>query len=283
MRISTIVLALMFFAVLGAAQARHRVILEGGFVQGGLVIGHVVPGASVRLGDKNIRVDPVGRFIVGFGRDHPADAELTVTYQDGAQEKRALSIAKREYDLQRVDGVPQSRVTPPAEVLARIKAEGQKKRAARNVNADSNGYDTVFKWPATGPITGVYGSQRIYNGTPKNPHFGVDVGAPKGTPVTAPAPGIVTLAEDDMYYEGGLIFVDHGMGLISVFMHLSSVDVAVGDTVAQGDLIGKIGATGRATGAHLDWRMYWTDQRIDPQLLVEPMEAVMATETPSEN
>ncbi len=254
------------------AHAYPRVILDGDFVQGGLVLGHAAPGASVMLGDKTIRVDKTGRFLIGFGRVHPVTAQLTITHQSGAQEVRTLSVAQREYNIQRVEGVPQSRVTPPPEGLGRIKEEGKIKRAARSQETESKGYDATFNWPAHGPITGVYGSQRVYNGTPKNPHFGVDIGAPTGTEVVAPAPGIVTLAEPDMYFEGGLIFVDHGMGLVSVFMHLSSVDTEVGKAVRQGDSIGKIGATGRVTGPHLDWRMYWTDQRVDPALLVGPME-----------
>lgn len=289
-----IVIAILSFFVLVApnsAIAHQRVILEGRFMQGGLVLGHAAPGAKIELDSKAIRVDGIGRFLIGFGRDHPPSVQLKVTYPNGSQELRELTIRGRDYAIQRVDGVPQSRVTPPPEVLSRIKSEGQKKRAARQLdahsdadgNADSKGYDSAFVWPALGPITGVYGSQRVYNGTPKNPHFGVDVGGPVGAPVVAPAPGVVTLAEDDMYYEGGLIFVDHGLGLISVFMHLSSVDVSVGEIVAQGTPIGKIGATGRVTGPHLDWRMYWQDQRVDPALLVEPMgDAIAKTSSDEE-
>ena len=138
-----------------------------------------------------------------------------------------------------------------------------------------------FQWPAIGPISGVYGSQRIYNGTPRSPHYGVDVAVPTGTPVLAPSSGVVTLAEPDLFYSGGTIILDHGFRLSSSFLHLSKVHVAVGQEVKQGELIGEVGATGRATGPHLDWRMSWRNQRIDPQLLAPPMPAQVPASSPS--
>lgn len=264
----------LIFTVLGASvQANDaRVSFEGDFVQGGLIRGAAEAGASVRLDGKSVLVDEEGLFIFGFGRDHPGTAELKVTFSDANEDVRQLIIQDREYQVQRIDGIPPKYVSPPPEVLERIAQEGRLKREARSRGLEGSGYKAKFEWPLTGPITGVYGSQRIFNGEPKRPHFGVDVAAPNGADVVAPASGTVTLAQPDMYYEGGLIFIDHGMGLISVFMHLSGVSVADGDVVAQGDVIGKVGATGRSSGAHLDWRMFWTDQRIDPQLLVDPME-----------
>lgn len=262
-----------FTLIASLSQASDsRVLLEGDFIQGGLIIGSTEEGSDVSLDGKSVLVDDTGFFIFGFGRDHAESAELIITFADKSEEIRHLTVNSREYEIQRIEGIPSKYVTPPPEVLERIKQEGQKKRQARNRNGSGTGYKAKFEWPLTGPITGVYGSQRVFNGEPKRPHFGVDVAAPNGADVVAPAPGTVTLAEADMYYEGGLIFLDHGMGLISVFMHLSGVSVADGDVVAQGDAIGKVGATGRSSGAHLDWRMFWTDQRIDPQLLVGLME-----------
>ena len=177
--------------------------------------------------------------------------------------------------MQRIEGVPQQTVTPSDEHLERIRVEREKVRAAKSRRLPStDGLVAVqqgFVWPVTGRISGVYGSQRIYNGTPGTPHYGVDVARPEGTPVLAPAAGEVTLAEPDLFYSGGTVILDHGYGFSSSFLHLSEVSVSVGDYLTPGDLIGAIGATGRATGPHLDWRMSWFNQRIDPQLLVPPM------------
>jgi murein DD-endopeptidase MepM/ murein hydrolase activator NlpD len=166
-------------------------------------------------------------------------------------------------------------VTPPEEQLVRIRKERQLVRAAKARRIENEGHLKAvlsgLSWPATGRISGVYGSQRFYNGTPGNPHYGVDVARPTGTPVHAPGPGVVTLAEPDLFYSGGTIILDHGYGLSSSFLHMSQIDVRVGDVLETGDIMGAIGATGRATGPHLDWRMSWFNQRVDPQLLVPPM------------
>ena len=161
-------------------------------------------------------------------------------------------------------------VTPPPELLARIREEGAIVRAARAFDTAETHLFAPFAWPARGPISGVYGSQRVLNGEPRQPHFGVDIAAPEGTPVRAPAGGEIRLAEVDLYYSGGTVILDHGHGLSSTFLHMSRVDVAVGQRVAQGEVIGAIGATGRVTGAHLDWRMNWFERRLDPALLVAP-------------
>ena len=166
-------------------------------------------------------------------------------------------------------------MTPPQEELDRIARERvlvRDAKAARLERPDLlSAVKAGMRWPLLGPITGVYGSQRVYNGTPRSPHYGVDVAAPTGQPVRAPSPGVVTLAEPDLFYSGGTVILDHGYGLSSSFLHLSNVSVSVGQEVAVGDVIGAVGATGRATGPHLDWRMSWFDQRVDPQLLVPSM------------
>ncbi len=250
--------------------------LQGHLTQGGLVWGQVEPGSQVSLGDQALSVLPNGVVLLGFGRDASERAELRVVTAT-AECRQSLSIATRQYNIQRVEGVPQKTVTPSKEHQERIareralvsKAKGQ--RFARpDWLADAiNG----FEWPAVGPVSGVYGSQRVYNGKPGSPHYGVDVAIPTGSPVTAPSSGVVTLAEPDLFFSGGTIIVDHGYGLSSSFLHLSKVSVAVGQEVATGDLIGEVGASGRATGPHLDWRMSWKGERIDPQLLVPPMPA----------
>lgn len=245
--------------------------LEGAMLQGGFATGVVPEGTRIQFADRTVPIAPDGRFIVGFGRDFPTTARFEVTYPDGRKEIHEEAIEGREYNVQRIDGLPPKFVTPPPETLARIKQEGALKREARSVLSVSEGFREQFVWPATGIITGVYGSQRFYNGEPRRPHYGVDVAAPAGTLVKAPAAGVVTLAEPDMYYEGGLIFLDHGLGLISAFLHLGELKVAVGDRVAQGAPLAEIGSTGRSTGAHLDWRIFWLNQRLDPTLLAGPM------------
>ena len=257
----------------GVACAEPCTTLAGNAIQGGILRGHTLPSATVTFADITVPVLPDGAFLLGLGRDMPRSNELTITTDETCVQQ--VTVAAREYRLQEITGVPQQTVTPSEEHLERIRAERGKVRTAKAQRlALDDGFRAVrdgFAWPVTGRISGVYGSQRIYNGTPGTPHYGVDVARPTGTPVTAPAAGRVTLAEPDLFYSGGTVILDHGYGLSSSFLHLSEVSVSVGDQLAPGDLIGAIGATGRATGPHLDWRMSWFNQRIDPQLLVPPM------------
>ncbi|MGH6946845.1 MAG: M23 family metallopeptidase [Kiloniellales bacterium] len=259
-------------AALGAARAADSALsLSGARTQGGLLLGETLPGAEVFLDQKPVAVSPEGRFLVGFGREAAPMATLRVLLPDGREFLEPLEIARRDYQIQRIDGLPQSMVTPPEEVLKRIADDNAKVAAARAVALTETLYASGFVWPALGPVSGVYGSQRILNGEPRQPHYGVDVAAPRGTPVVAPADGLVTLAERDLYYTGGTIILDHGYRLSSTLMHLDSVTVAVGQRVEQGEQVGTLGATGRATGPHLDWRMNWFEERIDPALLAGPM------------
>jgi len=216
-------------------------------------------------------VTPDGRFIFGFGRDAPPLARLTVTLPDGKVDERELQIAQRDYDIQRIDGIAKDYVSPPAEVLARIRADSEAAAKARSADRAETDFDSGFAWPVLGPISGVYGSQRILNGEPRQPHFGVDVAGPVGTPVRAPADGVVTLAHPDMYFSGATLIIDHGFGLSSSFLHLEKILVSEGQVVRRGEVVALMGKSGRVTGAHLDWRMNWRDERIDPALLVPPM------------
>ena len=245
--------------------------LEGDFQPGGLLWGRVKPKTSVAFNGVNVPVLADGGFVLGLGRDAPATLELEIDDVLGC----AIDIKRRQYRISRVEGVPQRTVTPPEEQLVRIRAERQRVRSAKAKRVQRQDFLEAVKaglaWPVTGRISGVYGSQRFYNGKPGNPHYGVDVARPTGTPVLSPGPGVITLAEPDLFYSGGTVILDHGYGLSSSFLHMSRIDVSVGDEVQTGDPIGAIGATGRATGPHLDWRMSWFNQRIDPQLLVPPM------------
>lgn len=273
MRIFGLVAAVALALVPLAAPRAEPVRLDGRLIQGGLVHGVTDPAAEVSLDGRRVRVSQAGRFIIGFGRDAPGTARLEVRLPDGRVERRELAIEQRTYQVQRIDGLPAKMVTPPEEVLARIRAEAARIAAARAVDRPEPDFETGFVWPVTGPISGIYGSQRVLNGEPRRPHFGIDIAAPAGTPVKAPADGVVALAEADLYFTGGTVLIDHGHGLTSAYSHLQEVWVAAGARLRQGDPIGAVGATGRATGAHLDWRLNWFDQRLDPAFVVPPMPA----------
>ena len=243
--------------------------LDGEAVQGGLIFGKTHPGARVSLEDTEIMVAPDGSFVIGFGRDETGSRTLFVREASGETETTELNIAQREYKIERVDGLPPRTVTPDPEASERIRQEIALVTSARTRRDPKPWYEEGFAWPASGRISGVYGSQRVLNGEPRRPHYGLDIAAPTGSPVYAPADGIITLAHPDMYFSGGTIILDHGQGLSSSFLHLSKILVEAGTTVKKGDLIAEIGATGRASGPHLDWRMNWLNQRVDPQLLFE--------------
>lgn len=243
--------------------------LKGSLTQGGMAIGRVPAGSKVSLEGRKLRVSADGVFVMGFDRDAGPTARIDVVYPDGRAEHHAVKVEQRDFPIQRVDGLPPSKVTPGPEALKRIRREQAMIDRARAVDAARTDFAFPFIRPVEGRISGVFGSQRILNGKPRRPHYGIDYAAPKGTPVKAPAPGVVTLVHDDMYFSGGTIILDHGHGISSVFIHLSRIDVETGQRAARGDLIGAVGATGRATGPHLHWGMNWFDKRLDPQLLME--------------
>ncbi|MET0081545.1 MAG: M23 family metallopeptidase [Sedimenticola sp.] len=245
--------------------------LEGDAVQGGLMQGRVEPGSKVMVDKTRVRVSREGVFLVAFGRDHGDSSVIRITYPDGSEERQTVKVAKREYRIQRIDGLPKRKVVPKKEDLERIRRESAMIGKARRRDDARTGFLSGWIWPVEGPISGVYGSQRILNGKPRRPHFGVDIAVPVGTPVRSPADGIVTFTHDDMFFSGGTMIVDHGHRLSSSFLHLHKILVKQGQHVKQGDIIAEVGKTGRVTGAHLDWRMNYHAHRIDPQLLVPPM------------
>ncbi len=249
--------------------------------QGGIVRGRVPAGSELSMlgaesmGDaalaiRNLRVGSKGEFVFGVGRDASGPVRLHLETSDGMACDFEVTVALREWKLERVDGVPESTVDPPPAIAARIEREQALVAKARERDDERSDFEISFDWPLTGRISGVYGSQRIYNGKPKSPHSGLDVAAAKGNPVLAPAGGIVTFANPDLYLTGGTVLVDHGHGLSSSFLHLSRLDVRVGQRVEKGQAIGLVGATGRATGPHMHWGMNWFGVRVDPQLLVDP-------------
>ena len=243
--------------------------LEGLLIQGGLVQGRTDADATVMFEGRPVRVSAGGVFLIGFDRNFPAKATLSVISADGNKETRTLNIKQRSYKTQRIDGLPPKMVTPSEKDLERIRAESAQIKRTRARDDARTDFLGGFIWPAVGRISGVYGSQRVLNGEPRRPHYGVDVAVPTGTPVLAPADGIVSLAHPDMYFTGGTLIVDHGHGLVTSYFHLSRVLVKQDQPVRQGDVIAEVGATGRVTGAHLHWSLNLFDQPLDPQLLMK--------------
>ncbi len=277
---SSLLIFLLFFTGIVTAQDFTReaiaqdIELYGEWIQGGVIRGEIIDASvsKLRLNDKKIDVLQEGSqrfFIFGFGRD--AKLKQKLSYQKNNQLfSKIYKLTKRDYKIQRINGLPKSKVSVDEKHLDRIYKEYALSKKARAVLSQHNGFNQVFSPPLYGIITGVYGSQRILNGKPRRPHFGIDVAAATGTPVYAPASGIVTLTHDNMFFSGGTLIVDHGLGLSSTFIHLHKILVKNGQEVKQGQIIAEVGATGRVTGAHLDWRMNWFDQRVDPTLILSP-------------
>jgi murein DD-endopeptidase MepM/ murein hydrolase activator NlpD len=241
-------------------------------VQSGYVIVKTAPRASIMLDDEDVgEASADGLFVIGFDRDAPDRCGITVQTAD-AEVSRRLSIAPLQYDVQKIDGLPQDQVTPtdPA-LLARIAQEAKRKAAGFASDIDSDGFKGGFSLPlpeGSFRQSARFGGQRILNGVPERPHYGSDLAAPIGTPVMAPADGQVSFAETGLHYEGALILIDHGQGLVSAYLHLSKVEVAAGQKVKRGQLIGAVGKEGRATGPHLCWRMKWRGRNMDPMQMV---------------
>lgn len=243
--------------------------MAGTAIEGGIILGRAAPGQRLSLDGAPLALSDDGQFIIGFHRESDAPARLTVTGPAGNSRTTTLAVAQREYDIQRIDGLKRDHVTPPQEVLDRISADSAAVRAARGAldAGDQDGdFLAGFDMPVSGTVTGVYGSQRILNGEPRQPHYGIDIAAPAGTPVLAPAGGRVTLVRD-LYFSGWTVLMTHGLGLNSAFLHLQSVDVMAGDEVPRGAVIGYVGSTGRSTGPHLDWRLDWQGRRLDAALV----------------
>ncbi len=242
--------------------------------QGALVIGNVAPGSKVRYADRDLLVGPDGAVVFGVGRDEKGPVTVDVRERDGRHDQIAIEVTPRDWPVERIEGVPPETVEPPPDIAERIRREQARVVAARQRNDAREEFLETFVWPVEGRISGRFGSQRVYvvkgKDVPKSPHPGMDIAVPQGTPVKAPAGGIVTFADANLYLTGGTILIDHGHGISSNFLHLSRVDVKVGDRVEQGQVIGAVGMTGRATGPHLHWGMNWFDVRLDPLLLMEP-------------
>lgn len=266
------VLALLICAVAAAdAVSRFPLELKGEWRQGNVILGRTQPDVDLKYNGRSLRVSPQGEFIIALDRDEKPDAELVLKSADGGAETHRYTVARREWQIQRIDGLPQDKVNPPAKALKRIKQEQALISAARNLDSPLTAFTQAFIWPSTGRISGVFGSQRILNGEKKNPHYGVDVAVPTGTSVRAPADGVISLAQPDLYYTGGTVMIDHGHGLSTIVVHLSKLMVKQGESVSQGQVIALSGMTGRATGPHLHWGINWFNSKVDPELLVPAM------------
>ncbi len=270
-RALALVAATAVASLVSAAEQNTIIELHGDFTQGGLLFGKAPADSKVVWGGREVRTTPEGDYVIGLGRDNRTPMMLRLETADGETHQQVYEIAKRDYKMQNITGISKKIMSPSEEDLQRIRKEGALVGQARKVDSDRADFLVAFEWPLIGPITGVFGSQRVYNGVPSRPHYGVDVAAPTGTEVRAPVGGVITLAYDNMFYSGGTLMIDHGYGLNSSFLHLSRILVKQGDVVSQGQVVAEVGATGRVTGAHLDWRMNWYDQRVDPQLLVSAM------------
>lgn len=252
-----------------AAADEARIVFPARASQGALVIGKVPPGASVHYAGRALRVSAYGSVVFGVGRDERGPLSVSVENPDGSRRELRIDVDARDWPVERVDGVPPKTVEPPPEIAERIRREQARVAEVRQLDGTNIDFAAAFAQPVGGRISGRFGRQRVYNGKPGSAHSGMDVAAPAGTPVAAPAGGVVTFADPDLYLTGGTVVLDHGYGVSSNFLHLSRIDVAVGDRVEQGGVIGAVGATGRATGPHLHWGMNWFDVRIDPQLVLQ--------------
>ncbi|MFA9462106.1 M23 family metallopeptidase [Thiohalorhabdus sp. Cl-TMA] len=243
--------------------------LKGTFQPGGMVLGKTSPGTTVIFRGQPLRVSENGAFLLGFGRDDQGEAELTLVSDSGEKRTEVLRIPPRDYPTQRIEGLPERLVTPLPRDLADILLDRIMVREARSHESALSGFRSAFQWPVDGRISSVYGSQRILNGEPRQPHLGVDIAAPAGTTVRAPAPGRVRLIAEDLFFSGKTLVVDHGHGLSSSYLHLREVMVEEGTLLRQGQPMAKVGSTGRVTGAHLDWRLTLFGCSLDPVLVAE--------------
>ena len=257
-----ILISLVFLLI---ATSSFAVTFDGKFIQGSFILGKTEPGSEVFIDKQKVKVTSGGYFAFGLGRDRKNDVVITIN-----EKKIVKKVFKRKYKIQRIDGLEEKKVTPPEEVYERIKRENQLIGEARVINSDLTFFKNKFSIPVENTIiTGVYGSQRVLNGKPKWPHYGLDFAADEGTKIKAMLDGTVTLAEPDLFYTGGTLIFDHGHGISTLYMHMEKILVKKGQKIKQGDIIGTVGSTGRTTGAHLDVRLNWFQTRLDPATVLD--------------
>ena len=260
-------LLLVFISILYSNFAYSK-ILPSSILQGGLVVGQLETGDTLKLNGNSIKLSNDKYFVFAIDRDEIGPMNITVLENDKIISINQIKVIKRDYEIQRINGLPKKMVTPDEEVIKRIIADNKIIVKAKELDLDNTFFKKNFLMPTDGIISGVFGSQRILNDVPKSPHKGLDIAAPEGQTILSTNDGIVTLAEDNLYYTGGTIIIDHGHGVKSIYAHMSSVDVVAQQKVSKGEMIGKVGSTGRSTGPHLHWGVMWFNQYVDPQLLV---------------
>ena len=265
---SSIVYRIFLIFLIITFSSANAIEFKGKFIQGHFILGKTNPKAKIIIGKKEVKVSKEGFFVFGIDRDRKFDLVFTKII-DGKKEKTIKKVLKRKYKIQRIDGLPENKVTPPESVYKRIKKENNAIGEARAINSDLVFFKEKFIMPVEGIISGVYGSQRILNGKPRWPHYGIDIAAKQGTIIKSSGSGVVTMAEDDLYYTGGTIIMDHGHGISTIYSHLENVLVSIGDQINQGDVIGTVGSTGRSTGPHLDFRINWFQTRLDPMSVLK--------------
>ncbi|NQZ82279.1 MAG: M23 family metallopeptidase [Colwellia sp.] len=269
MKLPVLLLMTSMFSIMFSIEAAADIQLSGEIKQGALILGKTKSNNKVTFDGKPIMVSKNGDFVFGFGRDDDKQHKLVITTSTNEQEQKMLIPLKREYKIQRIEGIKKSIMKPNLKAVARSRKDNGQISKARKTGSVLTAFADGFIAPIDGRITGVYGSQRVFNGEPKRPHFGLDYAGKKGDPVKAPASGKVTLFVSDMFYSGGTMIIDHGHGVTSTFLHLSKSYVKVGDEVKQGQVVAAVGASGRATGPHLDWRINWFDVRLDPAYVLK--------------
>ena len=265
---SSIIYRFLFVFLIFTSTQLQAIEFQGKFIQGYFILGKTNPNAKIIVGKKEVKISKDGFFVFGIDRDRKFD----LTFTKILDEKKSIitkTVLKRKYNIQRIDGLEESKVTPPESVYKRIKKENNAIGEARAINSDLNFFKDKFIMPVEGIVSGVYGSQIILNGKPKWPHYGIDIAAKQGTMIKSSGAGVVTMAEDDLYYTGGTIIMDHGHGISTIYSHLENILVSVGDKINQGDVIGTVGSTGRSTGPHLDFRVNWFQTRLDPMSVLK--------------
>lgn len=275
---------MQLFSVMSVGATAEQIpltLIRGEAIQGGLMIFKTDAQNQVWLDEEAQHISPNGYFAIGFHRDDTKSLVLEIISKDGISRLINITPNQREYDIQKIDNLPSSMVTPPAETLNRIKLDIKNVKRARAVlSQQTDAIINGFNWPVWGRITGIYGSQRVLNGQPRQPHYGIDIAAPPGLAVWAAADGIVQMA-DDLYFTGGTIIIDHGFYLNSTYSHLQTMKVKKGQRIKKGQIIGSVGSTGRSTGPHLDWRINWKQKRLDPLLLAGPLLPAMPAPRPN--
>jgi murein DD-endopeptidase MepM/ murein hydrolase activator NlpD len=265
---SSIIYRFLFVLFFFTTSQVNAIEFQGKFIQGHFILGKTIPEAKILVGKKKVKVSKDGFFVFGIDRDRKFDLVFT-KIENNKKTKITKKVLKRKYNIQRIDGLAESKVTPPESVYKRIKKENNAIGEARAINSDLLFFKEKFIMPVEGIISGVYGSQRILNGKPRWPHYGIDIAAKLGTMIKSSGTGVVTMAEDDLYYTGGTIIMDHGHGISTIYSHLENVLVSVGDQINKGDVIGTVGSTGRSTGPHLDFRINWFQTRLDPMSVLK--------------